>query len=54
MASTAVGTHAGTASLSLMSCVRESSPQESIPDIENDKNGKTFNLSCLLPFIDTM
>ncbi|KAK4887753.1 hypothetical protein RN001_004024 [Aquatica leii] len=37
MASTAVGTHTGAGPLSLMSCVRESSPQESIGDIDNDK-----------------
>uniref|UniRef100_A0A1Y1N0S0 DUF4592 domain-containing protein n=1 Tax=Photinus pyralis TaxID=7054 RepID=A0A1Y1N0S0_PHOPY len=37
MASTAVSNHSGAGPLSLMSCVRESSPQESIPDIDNDK-----------------
>lgn len=37
MASTAVSNHSGASPLSLMSCVRESSPQESIPDIDNDK-----------------
>lgn len=42
--STAVGSHSGSNPLSLMSCVRESSPLQDLgSDAENEKNGKHRN-----------
>lgn len=46
MTSSVVGSHtSGSGPLSLMSCVRESSPQDLIHDSENDKIGE-----CILKF----
>lgn len=42
--STAVGFHSGSNPLSLMSCVRESSPSQELgSDMENEKNGKPYH-----------
>lgn len=44
--STAVGSHSGSSPLSLMSCVRESSPSQDLgSDTENEKTGK-----CTIPY----
>lgn len=48
MSSAAVSTHSGAGPLSLMSCVRESSPPQDVgSEYEIDKNGKNNYFSKL-------